>query len=257
MKEITQSTKEMLKQIGFDRAEICTFCSLLGKGLSSVQDIAKDCKLPRSSIHLAVESLLRRGVVSVSKYGKRRLFFLESPDRVLQFLNYEEKAFLAKKTLAQQLLPELKAYSALLRDEEPIEITELAGEDGFVKTFYSSLEGKHKEVLRLGGNPEKFTVARDKLADYRRLRTKKGIISKILMPDGPLTEEEKVDAIGKQREVRSLPAEIYNPEVVTSIFGDTVTFTVWDKGLHTVKIKNSRITDLLKSLYQIAWKQAK
>lgn len=257
MKQLSQEFKSSLRKAGLDRTQVEVFSSLLGAGLLSIQDLAKSVGLPRSSVHLATEELIERGVVLVHKQGKRRLFYIDTPERIRSLVEFDQNILNERKSILEQTLPELNAIFATEKGEEPIVVEELHGEDGFVKTFYSSLEGKHSEVLRLGGDPEKFTVARDRLADYRKLRMKKGIKSMILMPDSPMTDSEKLDAIGKGREVRSLPREIYNPEVQASIFGDIACFTVWDSGLHSITIKNSKIASLLKSLYKIAWEQAK
>lgn len=257
MKQLSQDFKTSLRKAGLDRTQIEVFSALLGAGLLSIQDLAKSVGLPRSSVHLATEELVERGVVLVHKQGKRRLFYIDTPERIRSLIEFDQNILNERKSILEQTLPELNALFATEKGEEPIVIEELHGEDGFVKTFYSSLEGKHKEVLRLGGDPEKFTVARDRLADYRKMRIKRGMKSFILMPESPLTDSEKLDALGKEREVRSLPREIYNPEVQASIFGDTVCFTVWDSGLHSVIIKNSKIASLLESLYKIAWREAK
>ncbi len=257
MKQLSQEFKSSLRKAGLDRTQIEVFSALLGVGLLSIQDLAKSVGLPRSSVHLATEELVERGVVLVHKQGKRRLFYIDTPERIRSLVEFDQNILNERKSILEQTLPELNALFATEKGEEPIIVEELRGEDGFVKTFYASLEGRHKDVYRLGGDPEKFTVARDRLADYRKMRIKKGIKSYILMPEGPMTEAEKLDALGKAREVRSLPKEIYNPEVQASIFGDTVCFTVWDSGLHSITIKNSKIANLLESLYKIAWGDAK
>src|SRR5258706_2055549 len=163
MRQIAIELKEALKEIGFDRTESQVFFCLLGRGLSSIQEVAKDVGLPRSSVHLAVESLVKRGVILINKYGKRRLFYIDNPERIFKYISFEEQRVESRKNVAKLALPELKAYSAVAKGEEPIDIEDLQGEDGFVKTFYASLEGKQKEVMRIGGSPEKFTVAREKL----------------------------------------------------------------------------------------------
>jgi len=256
MKQLSQDFKSSLRKTGLDRTQVEVFSALLGAGLLSIQDLAKKVKLPRSSVHLAVENLVEKGVTLVHMQGKRRLFYIDTPNRIRSIIDFDQNIINERKSVLEQTLPEIHALFSTLKGEEPIVVEELHGEDGFVKTFYSSLQGNHEDILRIGGDPEKFTVARDRLADYRKLRIKKGMKSFILVPDGPMVESEKMDAIGKSREVRSLPKNIYNPEVQASIFGDTVSFTIWDSGLHSIIIKNSKIASLLDSLYRIAWKEA-
>lgn len=257
MKQIPQELKASLRKAGLDRTQVEIIVALSGAEPLSIHDVAQVVHLPRSSVHLAIEELVEKGAVLVQKQGKRRFFYIDSPLRLRQIISYDETSINERKSILERTLPELQALFTISRGEEPIEIEELAGEDGFVETFYRSLEGSHREILRFGGEAEKFTIAREKLKTFREKREKKKIKVRLLLPESPFAEFEKQDALGKSRDVRSIPKEIYNPDVQTSIFGDTVAFTVWDKGLHTAIVKNSKIAGLLSSLFNIAWQNGK
>lgn len=257
MLEIPREIQGALANIGLDRTEQQICLQLLGSGLMSIQELSATLNLPRSSVHLATESLLSRGVLKVQVTGKRRSFYISEPKDLGAFLAYEENALRAKQSALQSVMPRLTARFATAKDAEPIDIEELQGEDGLVETFYRSLDlPRGGEVLRFGGDPARFTVARDKLATYREKRVKKRIHSRILMPDLPMAKDEIRDARGKMREVKALPKELYNPNTQASVFGNTVTMTVWDKGLHSVIITNKAIAGMMRELFEIAWSQA-
>ena len=55
------------------------------------------------------------------------------------------------------------------------------------------------------------------------------------------------------REVRILNKEIFDPKIQMSIWQENIAFTIWDKGFHSIIIKNKSISDALKQLYKIAW----
>lgn len=258
MLEIPQDIKKSLSDIGLDRAEIQVCVLLLKKNFLSIQEITNEVKLPRSSVQLACENLLNTGVLKVSITGKRRSFYIENAHSIEQHLSQKEKDIQSQKITLQSILPKLSAIQAIAQDAEPIEIEELSGEDGFVETFYRSLnQPKNSEVLRFTGNPETFTVAREKLKQYREQRMKKKIYSKVIHPESSQKEEEARDAVGKMREVRFLPKELYNPKVQMSTWQNNVAVTVWDKGLHSIIIKNKAFADSMKQLFTIAWNQAK
>jgi len=257
MIEISQEIKKVLSDIGLDRTESQVYILLLKKGLLNIQDIAKELALPRSSVHLACESLLVKGVAKVSMSGKRRNFYVEQPKDIEKFLAHQENELALKKSALSSILPRLTALHATAQESEPIDIEELKGEDGFVETFNRSLnQSKNGEVLRFGGDPTLFTVARDRLVKYREQRMKKKIFTKLLLPKSPFSEEELKDAPFKMREVRFLPKELYDPKVQASIWADNVTFTVWDKGLHSTIIRNKAIADFMKQLFETVWQKA-
>jgi predicted transcriptional regulator len=258
MLEIPQSLKHALKDIGFDTAQIQTIFFLLKGGMETIADIAAGVKLPRSTIHLAVESLIERGVLGTTTSGKRRLIYIENPEKVRKYIEHEELVTKKKFSEFEMLLPGLRGFFALRGDSEKIDIEHLEGEDGFVEVFYRSLDqAKGGEVMRMSGNPEKFTVAREQLKDYRVKRIKKKIFSRILMTDSPLIEAEKEDAKIRFREVRSLPQEIFNPNLQISIWQGHVAMTIWDRGLHSIIITNKSIYDFMKMMFEIAWSGAK
>lgn len=257
MIEISQSIKQSLKEIGFDSAQIQTIFYLFKHGMVSIADIAQGVKLPRSTIHLAVEDLIERGVLGVTISGKRRLLYIENPEKIRSFIEHDALELKKKQTQFELVLPELRNFFALQGDIEKIDVEHLEGEDGFVQVFYRSLEQKKgDEVLRISGTPEKFTVAREKLKGYRDERTKKKIGARILMTESPMVALEKEEAKRKFREVRSLPATLFHPNLNISIWPEHVAITIWDKGLHSIIITNKSISDFMKMMFEISWRQA-
>jgi predicted DNA-binding transcriptional regulator len=258
MLEIPQSVKHSLKNIGFDMAQIQTIFFLFKESMVTIADIATGVALPRSTIHLAVETLIERGVLGATVSGKRRHIYIENPEKIRKYIEHEELIAQKKLSEFELLLPELRNFFALRGDSEKIDIEHLEGEDGFVEVFYRSLDQeKGGEVIRMSGNPEKFTVARERLKDYRTQRVKKKIFSRILMTDSPLIEGEKEDALIRFREVRSLPIEQFNPNLQISLWKGHVAMTIWDRGLHSIIITNKSIYDFMKMMFEIAWGSAR
>ncbi|MDB4984669.1 MAG: transcriptional regulator TrmB [Patescibacteria group bacterium] len=257
MIEIPKQLKSSLKNIGMDSAQIQAVFFLFQNGISSIAAIAGGVKLPRSTIHLAVESLVERGVLGVTASGKRRVFYVENPEKIRKFLEHEELETRKKVSELELVMPELRSLFALRGESEKIDIEHLEGEDGFVKVFMKSLDQeKGGEVLRMSGDPERFTVARDRLKEYRELRIKRKIKTKLLLPEFPDIDDERLEARIKFREVRALPKAIFNSNLQMSVWTDHVALTVWDKGLHSVIITNRSIAMFMRMLFDIAWNQA-
>lgn len=258
MLEIPQEIKQTFKDIGLDRAESQVCMLLLNKNMLGIAEITNELKLPRSSVHLACEHLLERGVLKVSTTGKRRNFYIEHPKAIKNFLSFEENKIDIKKASLENLIPRLVSLFPRATGAEPIEVEYLQGEDGFVETFYRSLKApKDSEIVRFGGDPAFFTVARDRLLKYREERMKKKIYVRMLHPKTSSSDEEQKDARFKMREVKFLPKEIFDPSVNVSVWQDKVSITVWDAGLHSSIISNKAFADFMRSLFEVCWMQAK
>lgn len=254
MLEIPQEIRQTLSEIGLDRTQTQVVMLLLKKNMLGIQDITNELKLPRSSVQLACEQLLERGVLKVAASGKRRSFYIEHPKAIKNYLSYEENSITTKKSSLENIIPRLTALFPTAIGAEPIEIEHLEGEDGFVEVFYRSLkQPKDSEVLRFGGDPAFFTVARDRLVKYREERMKKKIFARLLQPLSRYSEEEVKDSKFKMREIRFLQKELYDPKVNVSVWQDKVAFTVWDVGLHSVIVQNKAIADFMKAMFEIAW----
>lgn len=258
MIEIPQKLKDSLKEVGFDFAEQQSIFYLFKHGLSNIADIVKGVALPRSTIHLAVEKLIERGVLATTTLGKRRMVYIEKPEKIKKFVEHEQSITNKKMAEVELILPELRTFFALRGNSEQIDIQHLEGEDGFVETFFKSLEqDKNGEVLRFSGATETFTVARDRLKGYGVLRRKKNINARMIIPESPMAEDEKNEARVKLRETRILPASIFNPNLHITIWPNHVSITIWDQGLHSIVITNKSISEFMKMMFEIAWMQAK
>ncbi len=91
MLDIPKEIKETLKSIGLDRTQSQVCILLLKNNMLGIQDMVKELVLPRSSIQLACEQLLERGVLKVSLSGKRRSFYIEHPRAIKEYVEYASR----------------------------------------------------------------------------------------------------------------------------------------------------------------------
>lgn len=258
MIHIPQNLKKVFQDTDFSLAEQQVIMLLIQKKILTIQEITKELKLPRSSVQLACENLLESGVCKVEKKNNRRLFYIEHPKDIQNFLVFSEKKLHQKKLVLDLAIPDLMDIYTQYKDIELIDIEKLEGSEGFVEVFKRGLDQKTGgEILRLTGDEKKFTVARDSLKKNREERVKRKIFSRILSPFSDNIEFEKRDALLKFREIRFLPAELYNPDVNIAVWDNNTAITVWDAGLHTVIIKNKAITNFYKQVFEILWTMAK
>ncbi len=257
MIEIPQEIKKTLKDIGLDMAEQQVIFHLFKNGISKIADIASSVKLPRTTIHLAVENLIEKKVLGITVSGKRRMVYIEKPEKIRKLIDNEQEKVNKKISELESIMPELRSFFAIRGESEQIDVEHLEGEDGFIEVFFRSLDQeKGGEVLRVHGNTETFTVGRDRLKNYGTARRKKGILARNLMTESPMSQDEINESQLKLRETRILPKSILNPNLHFTIWKNHVSFTVWDQGLRSIIITNKSIYGFMKMMFEIAWTEA-
>lgn len=258
MIQINQEIYQKLKAVGFGTAEQQVIFHLFENGGSTIADIAKSVRLPRATVHLAVETLLKQEVIQTSYSGKRRVVYIEKPEKIRKIIENQQKEVHKKEEILESVLPDLRTLFTLRGEGEKIDIEHFEGESGFVETFWRSLDQeKGGEILRIAGDIETFTVGRQSLKEYGVKRRKKKIFARHIITESPLADDELKEAPLKQRDVRVISKNLIDPKVHVAIWKNHVSFTVWDKDLHTIIITNPSIYTFMKSIFEVLWIQAR
>src|SRR3989344_8677162 len=85
---------KILSELELSPSEIEVYLSALHLGEGSVQQIAHNAKLPRTTVGSILDRLKSLGLVSVYKRGSARTFWVESPQSLAE--NYKSKVLLAE-----------------------------------------------------------------------------------------------------------------------------------------------------------------
>lgn len=87
---IPKSIEKFLIDFGLNEKEISIYLALLRSGPSTVMDISRDTAIKRSTTHNTVEELIKKGLVTQTNYGERRMVVAEDPEK-LNFLLDQKK----------------------------------------------------------------------------------------------------------------------------------------------------------------------
>ncbi|MCX6798001.1 MAG: hypothetical protein NTX66_02170 [Candidatus Falkowbacteria bacterium] len=251
--------KDNIKKLGFTRAEIEVYLTLLAGGSLAIQNLAKATKLPRSTIVLALNKFLESNIISYYVVGKRKYFTVKGPEQLLNLLARKENEIYLEKMQIEKIIPELEALHYLKR-QGAIEIEIFQGEEGFEKIYNATLEQKNKgEILRFGIDPKMFNILPNFLRDYVKIKNKKLITTKLLLPnsDPKFMKAIKDGDKNDLRETRVLNPKIYNPSGNIAIWAGKVAFIAWDKDLHILLIKNQLFYQMMKMIFMTCWNSAK
>lgn len=118
MKEKKQQNEmnEFLTEFGLSEREIQLYLTLLKTGPNTIMNLSRETEIKRSTTHNNIEELIKKGLVSQTNYGERRMVIAEDPDK-LHFLLEQEKYKMKKMeenlpnvlTQITNLIPDSKA----------------------------------------------------------------------------------------------------------------------------------------------------
>jgi len=252
-----EDLKENLIKLGLTKAEIEVYFYLLSHGSQSIQEITKETKLPRSTINLTIEKFLADNIVRFYMVGKRKNYVIEDPENLINLITKQEREMQLKKAAFQQLLPKLDTIH-FLKSQGDIKVEFLEGEEGFKKQYLKTLElKKGQEILRFGVSSEKFTILPEFLREYRDEKNKKGIRTRLLLPEGELAKMVQGDDKNDLRETRFLDKKTYDPKGMITIWDNKLSFTAWDKKLKTIIIDSEPMAEIMRSIFETCWKSEK
>lgn len=131
-----------LQRFGLSEGEGVLYLKLLEIGPSTVLKLSKQCKIKRSTVHVKIEELLQKGLVTESRQGGRRLIVAESPDRLEGILEHRKNELLK----LEQHLPKF-----IQRIHQRTEIANNGGEYDVAVRYYEgeeAVKGVYKEFLK-------------------------------------------------------------------------------------------------------------
>ncbi len=107
---------QLLKSLGFSESETTIYLTSLEIGPASIQDLARRAKVSRVTAYAVMESLMKQGLMSRIEKGKKSLYTVESPERLVSFVQSRVKNLEATLREIQSSLDDLKL---LQRGEKP------------------------------------------------------------------------------------------------------------------------------------------
>lgn len=248
---------EKLVNSGLTKAEAEVYTILLSHPSMTMNEIAKYTGLPRSTAVVAIEKLSRLGVIDEYIHGKRSNYVISSPKAIERYVADQERAVLANKAQLSGLITDIQKLHFLQQaNDSQVEI--LKGEEGFKELYNRSLAlKKGQEILRFGVEAEKFVFYPEFLKNYDKEKNKKGIKTRLLIPESKLGYEVAKNENKLNRETRLLNRKIYNPDLTIVVWGEYVSFTTWNETLETVVIKSQENVTIMKALFEMLWNIAK
>ena len=238
--------------LGFPPKEAGVYLALLELGKRTVSPIARMANINRTTVYDILDSLAAKGLVSVSGKEPLQEYIAESPEKILKMLGIQIQKDQANLQNAQTLVPQLKSIHNIT-DRPKVMFYE--GREGMEQVYEDTLTS-HETILAYANVNEMHTAMPDYFPKYYQRRTKKGIHIRAIMP----TNKESVNRATKDKEEARESALVpedkvyFSPEI--NIYDNKIMIASWKEKLGII-IESKEIADAMKTIYKLAWAEAK
>lgn len=245
---------QALEQAGLTKSEIKVYFTLLELGTSTVGPILSKSKVPNSKIYMLLDRLTNKGLISSTIKGKIKYFNMESPNRILDYIESKKEELDKEKQEIEKIIPQLLTKKQEL-SENNAKVFE--GRKG-IETAYEDI----LETLKPGSKMLYFSLGQENLneiwvqhffKEFAEKRANKKIISKGIFPP---KIKDIIKRNFKQHPLHQSKFLDYPLPTGIVIYDSKVLLLDW-KNLIVFMICSKEISDSYRRMFDRLWTTAK
>ncbi len=235
----------ILEDIGLTNAEIKVYLALLELGPSTAGPVLEKSNLHNSVVHMTLNKLMEKGLISSVKEGERNIDQAADPKHIVEFINEKRERF-------EDILPQLLLTQQQARAKP--EITVFRGIKGIKELLYALLDAGGKEHHTFGSTKKSLMLGDAWWVGYHKKRAAKGIAAQLLF-------NESLQSWGAEKkypksEVRYTSAG-FEPLTETIIRNGTVGMIIWSDKPIGILIRLKEAADSYDTFFKVIWEAAR
>lgn len=240
-----------LINLGFSTKEAGVYLALLELGKRTVTPIARNANINRTTVYDILDSLVAKGLVSVSGKEPLQEYVAESPEKILSLMENQIKKDQASLQQAQSLVPQLKS----MHNISDTKVRFYEGRQGMEQVYEDTLTS-HETILAYANVNEMHAAMPDYFPSYYKRRTKKGVHIRAIIPSNKAGIERVSKDKDEARESALVPEDkiYFSPEI--NIYDNKIMIASWKEKLGII-IESKEIAEAMKTIYEMAWAEAK
>ena len=249
---------EILERIGLTKGESSVYLALLELGSSTTGPIIDKSSVSASKVYEILDRLAKKGLVSYITKEKTKVYTVQDPHQLVDFLNEQKKEIEDNKKAINEIMPQL-----MLKKEsgspEPI-VQVLEGRKGFIlahdKLINELEQGGKYRTLTTGPVSDKF---RHYFKEFNQNRESKNISMWIIYQPSAwnISNEKKIERQQRKRyHPRLCPGEFFIPNHITLVNDSCLLCMVSDK-IISILIRNKEMVNGFKQYFKYVWKISK
>ncbi|MDO8462849.1 MAG: helix-turn-helix domain-containing protein [bacterium] len=247
----TADERELLHALtafGFDEKEARVYLAGLTLGATSVLELSRRTRLPRTTLYPILEDLRRRGHFKLGKSKRGSVYTAEDPKEL-------DARFRTRARLFADTLPKLEALRGTVHEQAGVTLFE--GSDGFRQLWQRIFNSGVTEYRNLtaGVGFTEFVHEQYLVERIVAERVRRGIRSKHLIKDSRTARKIIEQDAAQLRESRLLPSGIDLP-ASTIIFGNEVVFITTRKENTMTLLSSPESAATLTTMFDLLWEAA-
>lgn len=233
--------ERQLQRLGFSEGEARVYLAALELGETSVVRIAQKAKVERTTTYLFLESLKKRGLIVLSKQGKKTVYSAENPKKLKT--EVEEKS-----TFVDALLPELLSITNAI-DRKP-KVRFLESKEGIYDIY--------RETLQYPGQPIRMWMSDPWFDDasfwtdfYLPKRFEKKILMQAIIPKNERTTVFAKEDSKQLRQTRMTAGDDFKADIM--LYGDRHIATISFGEMSALVLESKQLHDTLLFIFNAHW----
>lgn len=239
--------KDILLKIGLSDREAEIYLRLSEYGSLRASQLAKDLKLPKTTIIESLYLLEEKGLVSRIKQKNSFIFNAEDPEILLLQLDKKEKEVQANKVLLTKALP---AFRTIKSDKNIPKVRYFEGREGIIQLYEDSLRSK-SDIYAYGSSEDELRYLPHYFPEYWDRRVKAGVSLTALMPDTDRNKEHSQDTDTAHLRKTYLFPEEYRTPLEIDVYDNKVVLMSF-KEWFGVMIESEAIASAMRNLLKLA-----
>jgi len=246
--------ESILSKLGLNKKEIEIYLAAMQLGPATISEVAKKADIKRPTAYLVIESLLKKGLISIIRKKQKTYYVPERPRKILTMLRAREREL-------EQSLPELEALFNITKAKPIIKIYEgLEAVNYIYDLMYSHLNKKEEALFytAIGDLVECCPAAY--YAYQNRLKQKNDYkIRELNYGDsrGIAYAKKMKKTLGKNHLIRCLDPKLKFQNTDFLIFGNQLFLFSFKEDIFVVQIEHKDIANSFRILFEWAWQMSK
>jgi len=248
----TAYISDALKSVGLSDREVGVYVALLALGKGTVTQITRKAGINRTTGYDILDSLLSKGIISISGKEPKQEYVAETPGKIVAYLKAEIEKDKERLSRAEKLIPELETLHNV---EGRPSVRFYEGAEG-LKQVYEDTLTSHESIRAYASVDDMHAGLPNYFPAYYKRRAGKGIAVRAIVPATDIGSERASQNKEELRETALVPKETYyfHPEI--NIYDNKVMIASWREQLGII-IESAEIADAMKKIYELAWAEAK
>ncbi len=233
--------ERQLERLGFSEGEARVYLAALELGETSVARIAKKAKVERTTTYLFLETLKKRGLITLSKQGKKTIYIAESPKK-LKSETEERGKFI------DALLPELLSITNAI-DRKP-KVRFFENKESIYDIYRETLEHPGQPIRMWMSDPW-FDDAKFWTDFYLPMRFEKKILMQAILPKNERTLTFSKDDSKQLRKTRITPGDDFKADIM--LYGGKSVAVISFNEMSALVLESKHLHDTLLFIFSSHW----